>query len=224
MLAGYSLERATGGLFQAALHRVRNEGARSSRVTKFRFDPDLVLYPPAIIAFADEELCDMLPDPPDYLSVRDMMVAFNSTHASVNAVPAAVSRGVRLEATSKGDAESLHSLQIGMFFGLPKDLLDHFFRNWICDLEGVFLLSATCKSFRSLLGSEEYLIPLADRNTRFSWDRALDKMGERLVVPQGGNPNKWLALISKELKKSHVAITIVVRDENGSKTSFKIKP
>ena len=222
VLAGYSLERTTSGLFQAALHRVRNEGARSSRVTKIRFDPNLVLCPSAIIAFADEELCAMLPDPPDYLSVRDMMVAFNSTHTSVNSAPATLSRGMRAEAFSTGDAEGLHSF--GMFSGLPKDLLHNFFRDWICDLEGVFLLSATCKSFRALLGSEEYLIPLADRSTRFSWDWALGHRGPRLVVPFGGNPNKWLSLLSKELKKSHVAITIVVRDGDGSKTSFKIKP
>ena len=212
VLAGYSLERATGGLFQAALHRVRNEGARSSRVTKIRFDPDLVLYPRAIIASADAELCDMLPDPPDYLSVRDMMVAFNSTHTSVNAAPSAVSRGVRLKATSKGNAESLHSL--GLFSCLPKDLLYNFFRDWICDLKGVFLLSATCKSFRALLGGEEYLVPLADRNTRFSWDWALDKMGERLVMPQGDTPTKWLALLSKELKKSHLDVSVGVDDAN----------
>mmetsp|Transcript_30765 Transcript_30765/g.89850 ORF Transcript_30765/g.89850 Transcript_30765/m.89850 type:complete len:509 (-) Transcript_30765:3974-5500(-) len=219
VLVGYSLERVTGGLFQAALHRVRNEGARSSRVTKIRFDPNLVVYPPAIIASADAELCAMLPGPPDCISVGDMMVAFNSTHTSINVAPAAISRGMRSPVSST--SEGHHSL--GMFSGLPKDLLHNFFRNWICDFESVFRLSATCKSFRAVLGSEEYLIPLADRNVRLSWDWCLDGIGPRIVVPPGDNPNKWLALLSKELRKSHNSFTIEIRDmAGGERTRFKI--
>lgn len=50
VLTGYTLERATNGLFRAVRHRVRNNGRRRSRVMKLRLDPSLTIKPASIIA------------------------------------------------------------------------------------------------------------------------------------------------------------------------------
>lgn len=213
VLAGYSLERATCGLFQAAFHRVRNEGHRTSQVTKIRFDPNLVLNPQAIFAFANTKFLDILPDPPTSLSVKEMIKAFNSSHKSVNAAPTFNSRGSRQVASLSN---------MGTFSVLPNDLLQYFFAHWICDLESVFRLSAACKSLRAILGSEEYLIPMADRSGEVSWDQALDRMGPGLTTPPGGS-KKWLAILSKELCRRHKgSVVIRVKDGCGEETQFKI--
>ena len=164
VLVGYSLERATGGIFQAVRHRVRNTGDRRALVTKIRFDPSLVIYPPSVIASAPASLRNMVPDPTDEISVKDMIEAFNSTHRSVNS--SSTSHRPLLSETRR----NLNATgNMGRFSDLPIDLIFTTL-TWLWgDIRDSFRMSATCRSLRAIAGSEEHIVPAAE-HAGFPWD------------------------------------------------------
>lgn len=220
VLVGYSLERATGGIFQAVRHRVRNTGDRRALVTKIRFDPGLVIYPPSIIANAPEPLKTMIPDPTDEISVKDMIEAFNNTHRSVNSSP--IAHRPMLSETRKNLNVTGH---MGRFSDLPTDLV-FIALSWLWgDIRDSFRISATCRSLRAIAGSEEHIVPAAE-HAGFRWDQNFLSSIEWNQIRIGllPRPGYWLKYLGRTLYHKMQPLDIRIKDGTGEEITFRVNP
>ena len=175
VLTGYTLERATGGIFEAACHRIRNRGQRRSRVFKLRLDPSLVLYPKAISACVSPSISvDLASELPTSITVEAIMNAFDRVYSSVNA-PSPGSQ--RLETSENREKDpALPCGDAGMLLGLPLPLL-FIILDQLRDLSDLSALSQTCRSMRRVATSEALCIPAAEAS-HIDWCTALESIDQ----------------------------------------------
>ena len=85
VMVGYTLERASAGVFRAALHRVRNRGRRQALVAKIRAAPCLVINPRIITRSLSSTSLLAVQGSTDSFTVGDLQNLFEEAHESVNA-------------------------------------------------------------------------------------------------------------------------------------------
>ena len=236
VLNGYTLERATNGLFTAARHRVRNNGRRLSRVMKLRLDPSLVVKPASVIACVPALLCEDLPPAPDSLRIRELMQSFAAIHSSVNAPNMPRPLPTDDEARNIVDGFSL-----GNFDVLPSNLVLSIF-DWLRNVHDLFSLSLVSHSLHRVANSDVLCIPAAE-SSHIDWGGALDRidrsrpshvrapddLGSAAIPVQDlieSVSNRWLSLIGAELTDStrlNDRIEIIVRDQYNERIFFRLR-
>ena len=167
-MVGFTLERASAGVFQAALHRVRNRGLRRASVAKIRAPPHTFVHPRLITSRVDPRLVvgDL-----ESFTVGELRHNFESTHSSVNAPIAAHLAGavLRTPQPTRGLLSLPVELLLSAVGGLaPRELAS---------------LRPVCRLLRELASLEQLWVPLAERS-HIDWNLALDRIDLR--VPSVG--------------------------------------
>ena len=248
VLCGFTLEKATNGLFQAALHRVRNSGTgeRRSRAFKVRLNPSLVIRPDSITACISSDLVDsirLLGEERtfvDVMIVQDLMDRFDRIYSSINAP----SNANYIRNSEETQLPSLNESS-GNFSPL-QPILIYQVLDWLRDLHDLARLAQTCNSFKVVAGHESLCVPAAENNHDVDWGVALDRIDCKSTsharLSDDDAPDlsvdrvltmasyRWLSLLGKEMKSKLVresnTVTIILRDfigEKVSSTSLKLR-
>ena len=224
VLVGYTLERASGGHFHAALHRVRNRGARCSTVTKLHLPPHLVIEPALLCSHFEQQDVDAA----SYCSFtsRTLLAEFRRNHASVNA-PAMVAsdestalapqrpapRALRPRMPRRG-ADARVEDTITTMTDLSRDTIETI----LCaaTVQTLGRLASSCTMLRDCVAAADSTVwvPAAERS-RIDWNLALDRIDrgapsygrfqEPGVAPQDAASllasvaNKWPEILRREL-------------------------
>lgn len=235
VLTGFTLERATNGLFRAVRHRVRNDGRRLSRVMKLRLDPSLIMKPASIIACVPSSLIQDLAPSPDSVQMRELMQSFTAIHSSVNA-----SNSPRPPPTDDEINNMVEDTVLGFFDMLPSNLVLSVF-DWLRDIRDLYNLSLVSQSLNRIANSDVLCIPAAE-SSHVDWGGALDRIDRGVPshvratdcntdsVPPGdlleSVSDRWLRVIGSELTETtrqSDTIAVVVRDQAGQQTWFTLK-
>jgi len=233
VLTGYTLERATNGLFSAARHRVRNSGMRRSRVMKLRLDPSLVIKPASVIAYAPPLLLEDFPPPLHSLQVRELMKCFTSIHESVNASSSP-------RTLTNNEENLIEGTSLGYFDMLPSNLVLSIF-DWLRDVHDLYRLSLVSHSLHRVANSDVLCIRVAE-SSHIDWGAALDRLDRG--VPSHARASdtsigpmvtsdlllsvaeRWISLVGSELRSStrmRDKIQIRIRDQMGQFWSYQLR-
>ena len=235
VLCGYTLERATNGLFHACRHRVRNTGERRSRVMKIRLDPSLVVKPASVIANVPALFLEDLPPPPDELQVGELVESFTQRNTSVNA---ATLQSLPISVNAE---DIIGDTDLGYFDMLPSNLVLSVF-DWLRDIRDLYRLSLVNQAMRQIANNDTLCIAAAE-SARIDWGAALDRIDrgvesharardrdrQPMVVSDllESVASRWTGILGTELtdKKMRMNDLIVfrIRDQTGEETFFKTK-
>ena len=161
VMVGYTLERASAGVFRAALHRVRNRGRRRALVAKIRAPPHLVIHPRVITSRVASSLIVGSTEP---FTVGDLQSQFEEVHGSVNApAPAGHLTGalLQIEQPTQGVLSLVPELLLMIVGQLSARQLAS--------------LRRVSRFLRELASLEQLWVPLAER-AHIDWNLALDRV------------------------------------------------
>eukprot|EP00908_Phaeocystis_cordata_P020762 Transcript_32421.p1 GENE.Transcript_32421~~Transcript_32421.p1 ORF type:complete len:534 (-),score=90.95 Transcript_32421:346-1890(-) len=220
VMVGFTLERASAGVFQAALHRVRNRGLRRALVAKIRAPPDTSVHPRLITSQVDPRLVvgDLEP-----FTVGELQQNFEAAHSSVNAPTAAHLAGAILHTPQP--THGLLSLPVEMLLSIVGGLA----------ARELASLRPICRLLRELASLEQLWVPLAERS-HIDWNLALDRIDLRspsvgrrtqheatpYTTPQllAQVRPRWHAIVCSEafddemFLRSQLSVTVVTQDGN----------
>ena len=189
ILAGRTLECATGGLFRAAKYRVRNNGDYQSRVMKIRFDPNLKIYPNSVVGLVDSNIRDpATEDPlPNNISVKDIIDSIDSSKEP---------RNKRRRIVYEQPAPEKHFFCENGNFRCPDPEALSKILEWL-DPKDLLSVGRTCWSLRKAAGQEHIVVPAAEK-AGWLWDVGI----ARVLVPSFTNlrsltPHDWLLILAQ---------------------------
>ena len=159
VMVGYTLERASAGVFRAALHRVRNRGRRQALVAKIRAAPRLVINPRIITTSLLA-----VQGSTDSFTVGDLQSLFEEAHESVNAsVEAGHLAGATLQ--TQQPTHGVLSLTTELLLMIVGQL----------KARELASLRRVCCFLDELASLEQLWVPMAER-THIDWNLALDRI------------------------------------------------
>lgn len=235
VLCGYTLERATNGLFHACRHRVRNTGERRSRVMKIRLDPALVVKPASVIANVPALFLEDLPPPPDELQVGELMESFTQRNTSVNAAT------LQSLPVSDNAEDIIGDAALGYFDMLPSNLVLSVF-DWLRDIRDLYRLSLVNQAMRQIANNDTLCIAAAE-SSRIDWGAALDRIDRGVESHARARDSdrqpmvasdllesvasRWTGILGTELTDQEMRmndnIVIRVRDQMAEVTMFRMR-
>ena len=238
VLVGYMLERATAGVFQAALHRVRNSGGvRRSTVMELRPKPDLLISPAVLTSSIGPDVDASALEP---FLASEHLANFARVHTSVNAPALVAASPGHAPASGVLAALALLMAPVDKLCSLPADVLLLILRH--LTIRSLAATMCTSSYLRQACGCQELWVPAAER-AHVDWNLALDRWIDTSAPSLGrsstnGAPLSAAEVLARASKQWHVilghelgdhdmhrneCLTLKALTQDGNEVYFKAK-